>query len=135
GIGEGHYRLWGRLDNSARDTNFAYGVSVDQKISPTVTLFGRYGYGDTSPGVPLDKTRFRVQFFSFGVGFQAPFSFNPLDKWGIGFAQTDVKHTDQEKIAEIFYNLHLTEHLELSAMLQYALEHGLASTYLIPGAR
>jgi hypothetical protein len=144
GIGEGHYRLWGRLDNSTGHNNYAWGVSVDQKVAPTVTLFGRYGYGDVAPGVGddrdpetglLDTRTFRVKFFSFGVGFQAPFSINPLDRWGVGFAQTEVKHADQEKIAEIFYNLHLTEHLEVSAMLQYAFEHGLDAKYLIPGTR
>lgn len=135
GIGEGHYRLWGRLDNSTGDNHYAWGVSADQKILPTVTLFGRYGRGDISPGVPLDTTVFQVEFFSFGAGFQSPFSVNPLDKWGIGFAQTEVKHIDHEKIAEIFYNLHLTEHLEVSAMLQYAFEHGLDAKYLIPGTR
>ena len=144
GIGEGHYRLWGRLDNSTGNNNYAWGVSVDQKISPTVTLFGRYGNGDFAPGVGddpdpdtglIDKTVFAVEYFSFGVGFQSPFSINPLDRWGVGFAQTEIKHVDHEKIAEIFYNLHLTDHLEVSAMLQYAFENGLDAKYLIPGTR
>lgn len=129
GIGEGHYRLWGRMDNTSGDNRYGWGVSVDQKISPTTTLFGRYGYGFINPAVQY------MQFFSFGVGFQSPFSFNPLDKWGVGFAQSEIRHGAQEKLGEIFYNLHLTEHLELSAMLQYAVEHGLDAKYLIPGTR
>lgn len=129
GIGEGHYRLWGRVDNTSGNARYGWGISIDQRISPVTTLFGRYGYGFINPAIQY------MQFFSFGVGFQSPFSFNPLDKWGVGYAQTEIRHGAQEKLAEIFYNLHLTEHLELSAMLQYAAEHGLDARYLIPGTR
>ena len=129
GLGEGHYRLWGRADNTYGPSRFGWGVSIDQRISPTVTLFGRYGYGFINPSVQYE------QFFSFGAGFQSPFSFNPLDRWGIGYAQTEIRHGAQEKLGEMFYNLHLTEHLEISAMLQYAIEHGLDAKYLIPSTR
>ena len=129
GLGEGHYRLWGRLDNTSGENEFGWGVSIDQRITPTITLFGRYGHGFINPSVGFE------QFFSFGAGFQSPFSFNPLDRWGIGFAQTEVRHGAQEKLGELFYNLHLTEHLEISAMLQYAIEHGLDAKYLIPSTR
>lgn len=129
GLGEGHYRLWGRVDNTSGDNRYGWGVSIDQRITPTVTLFGRYGYGFINPVVQYE------QFFSAGVGFQSPFSLNPLDKWGIGFAQTEIRHGAQEKLGEVFYNLHLTEHLEASAMLQYVMEHGLGAQYLIPSTR
>jgi hypothetical protein len=129
GLGEGHYRLWGRVDNTYGDNRYGWGISIDQRITPTVTLFGRYGSGFINPTVQY------AQFFSFGAGFQSPFSLNPLDKWGIGYAQTEIRHGAQEKLGEVFYNLHLTEHLEASAMLQYAVEHGLDAQYLIPSTR
>ena len=44
GLGEGNYRVWYRTDNSTdRNTRTGYGVSLDQKLAPTVTWFGRYG--------------------------------------------------------------------------------------------
>src|SRR5262245_26494887 len=111
GLPEGHYRIWGRLDNSTGQDRTGWGVSIDQKITPTATLFGRYGNGDVGGT--------RVHFFSGGVGFQAPFAINPLDAWGIGFAQTEIVNGPNQKLAEAFYNLYLTDALRLSFMLQY----------------
>ncbi len=127
GLPEGHYRVWGRLDNSTGQDRTAWGVSVDQKITPTVTLFGRYGDGD----VGVD----RVRFFSAGVGFQAPFAFNPLDVWGIGYAQTEIKDGPNQKLAEAFYNLYLTDALRLSFMMQYVYDNSVGASFFLPGTR
>src|SRR5213083_1354323 len=43
GLGEGNYRAWYRTDNSADRTRTGYGLSLDQKLAPKVTWFGRYG--------------------------------------------------------------------------------------------
>src|SRR3989441_3271362 len=43
GLGEGNYRVWYRTDNTSDRTKTGYGVSLDQKLAPTVTWFGRYG--------------------------------------------------------------------------------------------
>ena len=134
GLPEGHYRLWGRLDNSAGSDKFGWGVSIDQKINPTMTLFGRYGSGYLGSFFDI-YGRADTRFFSGGVGFQAPFALNPLDQWGIGYAQTEIRGGPREKVAEGFYNLHLTEHLQLSAMLQYVLESNIAAQYFIAGTR
>src|SRR6185503_9058973 len=40
---EGHYRLWYRANNGDVDSKHAVGVSIDQKVTPVLTLFGRYG--------------------------------------------------------------------------------------------
>jgi len=132
GLPEGHYRLWGRLDNVTGQDRTGWGISFDQKLNPEVTLFGRYGNGDVGGQ--------RVHFFSGGFGFQAPWTFNPMDHWGIGFAQTELVETlaqpaATERLAEGFYNLHLTDHLALSLMLQYVLESDTHSAFFLPGMR
>ena len=47
-LGEGNYRLWYRTDNSTGSRLGAYGVSIDQKLTPIITAFGRYGAGETA---------------------------------------------------------------------------------------
>jgi carbohydrate-selective porin OprB len=89
--------------------------------------FGRYGNGDVGGT--------RVHFFDAGFGFQAPLTLNPLDHWGIGYAQTELVQGPNEKLIEGFYNLHLTDHLAVSAMLQYVVESAVRSNFLIPGLR
>ena len=127
GIGEGHYRIWGRLDNSTGQDRTGWGISIDQHIGPEVSIFGRYGNGDVGGT--------RVHFFDGGLGFQAPFTFTPLDHWGIGYAQTELVQGPNEKLIEGFYNLHLTEHLAVSAMLQYVVESAVGSNFFMPGLR
>jgi len=124
---EGRYRLWLRADNSTGKERAGFGVSVDQKITPTSTLFARYGSGDVGGT--------RVHFYSGGIGFQAPFTFNPQDRWGIGYAQTEFRHGPNEKLAEAFYNLQLTESLGFSGLLQYVLESETGEGYILPGMR
>jgi len=130
GLPEGHYRAWFRLDNSTGQDRTGWGISIDQKLNPEVTLFGRYGNGDVGGQ--------RVHFFSGGLGFQTPWTFNPMDRWGLGYAQTELVQTvaqpaATERIAEGFYNLHLTDHLALSLMLQYVMESDTHSAFIIPG--
>lgn len=133
GLGEGHYRLWGRVDNSTGQDRTGWGISIDQHLTPEVTIFGRYGNGDVGGT--------RVHFFDGGFGFQAPFALNPLDRWGVGYAQTEVVQgpsdltAPNEKLVEGFYNLHLTDHLAVSMMLQYVMESGIRSNFFIPGLR
>jgi len=132
GLPEGHYRAWFRLDNSTGQDRTGWGISIDQKLNPEMTIFGRYGNGDVGGQ--------RVHFFSAGFGFQSPWSFNPLDRWGIGYAQTSLKETPgvpgaTERIAEGFYNLHLTDHLALSVLLQYVMESDTHSAFFMPGLR
>ena len=127
GLPEGHYRVWGRLDNSTSENRTAWGVSIDQKVTPTVTLFGRYGDGNVGEE--------RIRHFSAGLGFQSPFAINPLDAWGIGYAQTEIKDGPNQKLAEAFYNLYLTDALRLSVMLQYVYDNSVGATYVLPGTR
>ena len=127
GIGEGHYRIWGRMDNSTGQERTGWGISIDQHITPEISIFGRYGNGDVGGT--------RVHFFDAGVGLQAPLTFNPLDRWGIGYAQTELVQGPSEKLVEGFYNLHLTDHVAVSAMLQYVVESTVRSNFVVPGLR
>lgn len=127
GLPEGHYRVWFRSDNSTGQDRTGYGISLDQKFTPQITLFGRYGNGDVRGQ--------RVHFFSGGLGFKAPLAVNPLDFWGIGYARTEFVGGADEKLVEGFYNLSLSDRLRLSFMLQYVREGGIGSDFWLPGTR
>jgi hypothetical protein len=126
---EGHYRLWGRQDNSTGEKKSGFGVSFDQKLAPAVTLFGRYGNGF------VGSVDAKMRFYSGGLGFQAPLAFNPLDTWGIGYAKTEIVDGANEKVMEAFYNLNLTHSLSLSFLLQYVMEPQIGADYVLPGLR
>jgi len=127
---EGHYRVWFRANNGDVESKSAVGFTIDQKITPVVSLFGRYGTQD----LPAD----RDHYVSAGVGFSQGFVFNPLDTWGIGYAQMDLASGDKEHLTEWYYNLHLTERLRLSFLLQHVLDTPSSDTkfgYILPGVR
>jgi hypothetical protein len=125
---EGHYRLWYRANNGQVDTKHAVGVSLDQKLSPVVGLFGRYGQQQ----IPGDWDR----YWSTGVSFATGMVFNPLDTWGIGYAHMDLASGDREHLTEGYYNFQLTERLRLSFTLQHVLDRQSDKFgYLLPGIR
>ena len=129
-LGEGNYRIWYRWNNSAETPQKAFGVSLDQKIIPTLILFGRYGSADAETGTD--------HFYSGGIQIQNGWVFNPLDMWGIGYAQTDTAFGRHEKLAEGYYNLRLTERLRLSFHLQRVMDSGGETSrfgYFLPGVR
>ncbi|MBI2189227.1 MAG: carboxypeptidase regulatory-like domain-containing protein [Acidobacteria bacterium] len=129
---EGTYRLWFRTDNTAEQAiRKAVGVSLDQKLTNVVGLFGRYGTQE------VDGSD-RDHFFSAGVGFQNGLIFNPRDLWGVGYAQMDRASGENEKLVEGFYNFLLTERLRLSFHLTHVLDRPEADAtfgYLLPGIR
>jgi hypothetical protein len=128
---EGNYRVWFRTDNSDPDViRKGVGLSLDQKLSPAVGLFGRYGQQQTEFGDD--------RFYSTGVSFAKGFILNPEDAWGIGYAQMDLAFGDKEKLVEGYYNLLLTEKLRLSFHLSSVLDRpagGERFAYLFPGIR
>jgi len=137
---EGNYRVWGRMDNSTERNRTAFGVSLDQKLAPMMTLFARYGFGQVLGDAEEGATRSSIghHFYSGGFQFQNGFVVNPSDTWGIGYAQAQLASGDKEKLVEGYYNLGLTERLRLSFHLQYFKEWGIASlpvAYLVPGLR
>ncbi|MEO6081016.1 MAG: carbohydrate porin [Steroidobacteraceae bacterium] len=129
-LGEGNYRAWFRTDNSGGPRRTAYGVSADQKLTPIVTAFGRYGAGETSTSDD--------HFYSVGLQFSSGWVFNPADVWGVGYAKLDLASHDKENLIEWYYNMHLSEKLRLSFHLQHATETSSGGTkqgFLVPGLR
>jgi hypothetical protein len=128
---EGTYRVWFRTDNSIADSiRKGVGISLDQKLSPAVGLFARYGQSEVDLG--------HDRFYSVGVGFQKGFIFNPDDMWGVGYAQMDLATGETEKLVEGYYNFLLTEKLRLSFHLTGVLdrpETGPNFGYVFPGVR
>ena len=105
-------------------------MSLDQKLTHIVALFGRYGTQESDFGDD--------HFYSAGIGFKTGIIFNPQDTWGIGYAQMDLASGEKEKLAEGYYNFHLTERLRLSFHLTHVLDTpGEESKfgYLLPGIR
>lgn len=130
GLQEGNYRLWFRTDNTTADRSTAIGVSLDQKLTPVVGLFGRYGSADAAGG--------RDQQYSVGLSFQNGLVFNPRDSWGIGYSQLTLESGEIEKLTEGYYNIQLTERLRFSFHLQHVHESQLDDSpfaYLLPGVR
>lgn len=130
GLGEGNYRLWARRDDSTGDNQDGFGVNIDQRLTPMVTVFARYGKADA--GEDHDK------FYSAGFQIQNGWVFNPTDAWGLGVAKIDLADGGKETLSELYYNLHLAERLRLSGHLQYAQESptgGDDIAYIVPGVR
>jgi carbohydrate-selective porin OprB len=128
---EGTYRVWFRTDNSDPVANRkGVGISLDQKLSNSLGVFGRYGQQETDIG--------HDRFYSVGVGINRGFVFNPEDHWGVGYAQIDLKTGDKEKLVEGYYNLMLTEKLRMSFNLTGVLDSPEGAPrfrYLFPGVR
>jgi hypothetical protein len=131
---EGSYRLWFRTDNSAEESGVmkATGISVDQKITPVVGLFARFGTQET------EADNWNDRYYSAGVSIQNGAVFNPMDSWGVGYAQVEFDSGDNEKVLEFYYNFLLTEKLRLSFNVQSMLNRpgeGERFGYLVPGVR
>jgi high affinity Mn2+ porin len=129
---EGSYRWWFRTDNTSEEgIRKGTGISVDQKLTNAVGVFGRYGTQD------LDVDG-RDHYWSAGVSFQNGFILNPQDTWGVGYAEMKLMSGDREKLVEGYYNLLLTERLRLSFHLTHVLDtpaEGNKFGYLLPGIR
>jgi len=127
---EGNYRAWYRVDDSASESRNGFGVSLDQKLSSALTLFGRYGRSEADRGDD--------DFWSMGLQLRTAWVFNPGDTWAIGYANADLADGGRQSLAEIYYNLELAARLRLSFHLQYSdesLEGQRHASYLLPGLR
>ena len=106
GLAEGNYRLWVRNDNSSQRARRGGGISFDQKLTNVFGLFGRYGVAD--------KTGGRDRFYSGGFQVQHGAVFSPQDFWGLGYAETQLKSGDRERLGEWYYNFLISDKLRLS---------------------
>lgn len=130
-LGEGNYRAWYRQDNTGNGLS-AYGISFDQKITASSLAFIRYGANEAE-GEAKDDIH-----YSAGVQFNNGRGFNPEDAWGLGYAGSELANKDKEHLLEAYYNLHLTEKLQLSFHLAYLIEKtaGVETmAYFVPGTR
>ncbi len=130
-FGEGNYRAWYRQDNTGRGLS-AYGVSFDQKITANSTIFSRYGANEVEEGRENDV------HYSAGVQFNNGLGFNPGDAWGIAYAGSDLANNNKERLLESYYNLSITEKLQLSFHLAYWVEKTAGAetrAYVVPGTR
>jgi len=114
GLSEGNYRLWYRHDNTTDPGSSAVGFSIDQKLTPIFGVFGRYGTSQVVDG--------RDHFYSLGLQLQNGLVFNPLDIWGVGYAQTSLNTGDGEKLVEGYYNFQISEKLRLTFHMQHIFE-------------
>jgi Carboxypeptidase regulatory-like domain len=114
GLSEGNYRVWFRNDNTTGSNRGAVGASADQKFTHLFGVFGRYGTAEHDDG--------RDHFYSVGFQIQNGVVFNPLDYWGVGYAQTNLNAGDHERLAEGYYNFKISEKLRLSFHLQHVFE-------------
>lgn len=127
---EGNYRVWYRRDNSSGRQRDGYGVSLDQKLNPNITLFARYGAAQADVG--------HDRFYSGGLEFEYGPVLNPLDAWGLGYAYLDLGSGDTERLEEAYYNFHFAERLRLTLHLQHVTDErfgGQKFGYLLPGLR
>ena len=127
---EGTYRVWFRTDNTTDEITHGAGFSIDQKISPALGIFARYGTSALTVG--------RDNFYSVGVGISNGLVFNPQDTWGVGYAQMDLESGEAEKLVEGYYNFMLTEKLRLSLHLTGVLDHPDTDSefaYVLPSIR
>jgi len=128
---EGTYRLWFRTDNTAAPgIRKAVGISVDQKLTSVVGVFGRYGTEEADVR--------RSHFYSVGVGVQNGLVVNPRDVWGVGYARMNLESGKKEDLIEGYYNFQLTERLRLSFHLTHVFDRPDRDTrfgYLLPGVR
>ena len=139
GLSVGNYRLWFRNDNSATRSRDGVGISLDQGLTNTFGLFGRWGSAETDFST-------RDTFWSAGFQVQKAAVFNPLDYWGFGYAQTRSSQADDagivggftERMIEGYYNFELSEKLRLSLHLQHQFERTPGAPdrgFLVPAIR
>lgn len=130
GLGEGNYRVWYRRDNSGEGTHDGYGLSFDQRLTQSLSVFARYGRADADVG--------HDQFYSGGFQLRQGWVFNPEDAWGVGHARIKLEDNSKESVTELYYNLHLAQKLRLSGHLQFAKEQPLGGpsvSYFVTGIR
>ncbi len=129
-LGEGNYRVWYRQDNTGGNST-AQGLSFDQRVSPGMTLFARYG-------VTNNSNNQKNKYYSAGMQFDAGLGFNPQDIFGVGYAESRETGNKAEKLIESYYKLVLTEKLQLTFNITLLEEHrstNVVDSYVISGMR
>lgn len=131
----GTYRVYAW--SNARATNFddsaarhsGFGMSADQRVTDSLTLFGRYGQQTSGSvrfnraltvGGELDGSAWGRGADGLGMAFGllrtsgnfAAASAADIDSYGYGASGS-------ERIGELYYRIHLNKHVEITPSLQY----------------
>lgn len=141
---QGNYRLLGWYNNAphtkwsdtsqAKEAAFGVSMSIDQKVTDTIMLFGRYGWEDPrvyNPAITASNgSNYSIEH-SWSAGFQIEGPFKRRDKDVFGFAigqaipSIDYKKADSARLAkaeghlETYYSFFINDHLRLSPDFQY----------------
>lgn len=112
---DGNYRLWARastLPDDHRRQTWAAGLSLDQRLTPQVGVFGRAGFSRIEG---TDETFYAA---SAGLQWTGPLWDRPRDRVGVGYSyQREV--AGREQVAEAYYNLFLTDHLAVIGNVEW----------------
>ena len=131
----GTYRVYAW--SNARSTDFdgdearhaGMGLSLDQRVTDTLTLFGRYGHQTSgrvlfndafTMGAELDGSAWRRGSDGLGLAFGMLrtsgryASASAADPAGYGYAARG-----SERIGELYYRMQLNDHVEITPSLQY----------------
>lgn len=123
---EGNYRFYVTADGALPDednklvqgTAIGYGTSIDQQLSDKLTVFGRYGWHD-------DEAYVSIAAWSAGLQYLGLFPKLKENVLGLAYGQVRANYvTSQEKLAEMYYKVTLTEQIDLSLHLQYLINAG-----------
>jgi hypothetical protein len=122
---EGNYRAYAGIDGALPDGElkleekdaFGFGFSVDQQLTDKLTLFARYGQRQS--GVYATK-----RAWSAGAQYAGLIPSRDNDVLGFAYGQVQpdtkvVSATAQEKLAELYYMVQLTDQIEISPVTQY----------------
>jgi len=146
----GNYRVYAYLagqegmpggnDNNGIDDDLGigFGISVDQKITESILLFGRFGYNGNDVAAGDTRTNaIANDSLSFGVQVENPLiatGFDrPGDVFGLGYAQHalfddptngDGVGADHEQLVEAFYRYQINGQVSLSPFYQFTRQAG-----------
>ncbi len=111
----GNVRLWGRtgrLPESLETKTWGAGVSVDQQVTPRVTLFARAGIGRT------EREREAAHAWSTGFALLSPLRAWIRDRMGVAFSR-QAEPGGSENIAEGYYHHFVSDRLAVAFDLQW----------------
>jgi hypothetical protein len=147
GIGgrQGNYRFYGWYDSRryldskylsspgshrADENRSGFGLSFDQEIMDSISLFARYSWTDDDIAVNNDHSWEMLpinQMYTVGVGIGGYYWSRPDDNIGIGFGQTILtddyedanSNTSNESYMETYYRYVFNQNLALTADFQW----------------
>jgi len=133
---QGHYRIYGwhnsgdktGINNPSemRESGYGFGMSMDQKITDSITAFARIGWQDYNV--------YEIAY-AWSLGFQLAGSLwgRDDDVFGLGYARSitgedyredlrnsSIRTSAAEDTIEAYYNIKVTDHVSISPDIQFA---------------